>query len=205
MTWIFPKPISVEEVIWKEFNRAFTQDSFVWLGIMILMAMMIFWILARILFRTNHYSDVFNLGKPWRISLVIVAIIYGCIVYFNGYFRFLRIVDTKVIIKNAILLRAFLNVMLLSVIYWLITLFVSPWKMRYAVPLKYRLLKLLKRISLRYYLVVYSMVKNYIFGEARYPMDYAIAIGGTGSRCLEALIYLCAAGLGPKRLVCAFD
>ncbi len=31
-------------------------------------------------------------------------------------------------------------------------------------------------------------------------MDYAIAIGGTGSRCLEALIYLGAAGLGPENL-----
>jgi hypothetical protein len=27
---------------------------------------------------------------------------------------------------------------------------------------------------------------------------YALGIGGSGSRCLEALIYLCAAGLGPK-------
>ncbi len=146
MMWIFSKPTSIEEVVWREFVRAFTQDSFVWLGVMILIVMVIFWSLARIWFRVNHYNDVFDLGKPWWISLIIVAIICGCIIYFDGYFRFRDIVDTNVIIKSAILLCAFLMVMLLLVIYWFITLFVSPWKVRYAVPLKYRLLKLLKRI-----------------------------------------------------------
>jgi hypothetical protein len=35
--------------------------------------------------------------------------------------------------------------------------------------------------------------------------NYVIAIGGSGARCAEALIYLCAAGLGPKgRLVLLF-
>jgi hypothetical protein len=31
-------------------------------------------------------------------------------------------------------------------------------------------------------------------------MNCVIAIGGSGARCLEALVYLCAAGLGPERL-----
>lgn len=30
--------------------------------------------------------------------------------------------------------------------------------------------------------------------------DYVIGIGGTGARCVESLIHLCAAGLGPERL-----
>jgi len=28
-----------------------------------------------------------------------------------------------------------------------------------------------------------------------------IAIGGSGARCLESLVYLCAMGLGPKKLI----
>ncbi|MEI6757444.1 MAG: hypothetical protein WCK85_06280 [Chlorobium sp.] len=31
-------------------------------------------------------------------------------------------------------------------------------------------------------------------------MKYAIGIGGTGSKCIEALVHLCAAGLGPDKL-----
>jgi len=30
--------------------------------------------------------------------------------------------------------------------------------------------------------------------------NYALAVGGTGTRCLEAIVHLCAAGLGPDRL-----